>query len=86
MYDFAANTGDAGKFGALAAKAKDNAKEAAIILMADNPEVLAEGIKACKEAKPLLYAATVDNADTMASANPVAADSTGININLPATP
>lgn len=58
-------TGDKAKFGALAERVKKET-DRGIILMAENPEVMAEGIKACLDRKPLLYAATVDNADQMA--------------------
>jgi acetyl-CoA decarbonylase/synthase complex subunit gamma len=56
--------GDKAAFGALAAKVKAET-EGGIILMAENPEVMAEGVKACADRRPLLYAATLDNADAM---------------------
>ena len=37
-----------------------------IILMSDNPDVLAAGLKACADRKPLIYAATKDNIDKVA--------------------
>jgi acetyl-CoA decarbonylase/synthase complex subunit gamma len=58
-----AESGDAAKFAALAGKAK--ASDANIILMSENPDVLAAGLKACADKKPLLYAATKDNADAV---------------------
>jgi acetyl-CoA decarbonylase/synthase complex subunit gamma len=58
-------TGDKAEFGALAEKVKAETK-GGIILMADSPEVMAAGIEACKDRRPLLYAATKDNADDMA--------------------
>jgi acetyl-CoA decarbonylase/synthase complex subunit gamma len=60
-----AESGDAAKFAALAAKAK--AGDVNIILMSENPDVLSAGLKACAEKKPLLYAATKDNADAVAA-------------------
>ena len=59
-------TGDAGKFAALAGKVK-TASPANIILMSDKVDVLAAGAKACADRKPLLYAATKDNADAVAA-------------------
>jgi acetyl-CoA decarbonylase/synthase complex subunit gamma len=59
-------TGDAAKFAALAAKVKANS-DANIILMSDKADVLAAGLKACADKKPLLYAATRDNADAVAA-------------------
>jgi len=40
--------------------------DANIILMSDKADVLAAGLKACADKKPLLYAATRDNADAVA--------------------
>jgi acetyl-CoA decarbonylase/synthase complex subunit gamma len=61
-----AASGDAAKFAALAGKVKASS-EANIILMSDKPDVLAAGLKACADKKPLLYAATKDNADAVAA-------------------
>jgi len=61
-----AESGDAAKFAALAGKVKANS-DANIILISDKPDVLAEGLKACADRKPLLYAATKDNADAVAA-------------------
>ncbi len=61
-----AASGDAAKFAALAAKVKA-ASDANIILMSDKADVLAAGLKACADRKPLLYAATKDNADAVAA-------------------
>ena len=55
-------SGDAGKFTAVVSKVKQNT-DAGIILMSDNPDVLAAGLKACADRKPLIYAATKDNLD-----------------------
>ncbi|MFH1646853.1 MAG: acetyl-CoA decarbonylase/synthase complex subunit gamma [Chloroflexota bacterium] len=60
-----AESGDAAKFAALAGKAKGS--DANIILMSDKADVLAAGLKACADKKPLLYAATKDNADAVAA-------------------
>ncbi len=61
-----AETGDAAKFAALAGKVKAGS-DANIILMSDKVDVLAAGLKACADRKPLLYAATKDNADAVAA-------------------
>jgi acetyl-CoA decarbonylase/synthase complex subunit gamma len=58
-----AESGDAAKFAALAGKARASGTN--IILMSDNAEVLAAGLNACADKKPLLYAATKDNADAL---------------------
>jgi acetyl-CoA decarbonylase/synthase complex subunit gamma len=58
-----AESGDAAKFAALAGKAK--ASDANIILMSEKADILAAGLKACAEKKPLLYAATKENADAI---------------------
>ncbi len=60
-----AESGDAAKFAALATKA--SAADVNIILMSENADVLAAGLKACADKKPLLYAATKDNADAVAA-------------------
>ena len=77
-----AESGDAAKFAALAGKVKANS-DANIILMSDNADVLAAGVKACADKKPLLYAATQDNADAVAALAkendcPVAAKAPGL--------
>jgi acetyl-CoA decarbonylase/synthase complex subunit gamma len=59
-------TGDAAKFAALVNKVK-NTSTANIILMSENAEALGAGAKAGAERKPLLYAATKDNADAVAA-------------------
>jgi len=61
-----AESGDAAKFAALAGRVKDNS-DANIILMSEKADVLAAGVKACADRKPLLYAATKDNADSVAA-------------------
>lgn len=57
-------SGEAGKFAAFVKKVTDQV-EAAIILMSDKPEIMAEVLKACKDQKPLIYAATEDTAEAM---------------------
>jgi len=59
-----ADSGDAGKFEALVNKVKGNS-DGGIILMSDNADILAAGLKACADRKPLLYAATKDNLDSV---------------------
>jgi len=53
-------SGDASKFEALVNKVKQNSSSG-IILMSSNPDILAAGLKACADWKPLIYAATEDN-------------------------
>lgn len=55
-------TGDAGKFEALVNKVKQNT-DASIILMSENPDILAAGLKVCTDQKPLVYGANKDNLD-----------------------
>ena len=59
-------SGDAGKFGALASRVKEKS-DGGIILMSENPDTLAAGLKACADRKPLIYAATKDNLDKVAN-------------------
>ncbi|MDI6852188.1 MAG: acetyl-CoA decarbonylase/synthase complex subunit gamma [Deltaproteobacteria bacterium] len=56
--------GDAAKFAALVKKVMDKS-DAAIMLMSDKAEVLKAGAEVAKERRPVLYAATADNADAM---------------------
>ncbi|MGB2800536.1 MAG: acetyl-CoA decarbonylase/synthase complex subunit gamma [Dehalococcoidia bacterium] len=58
-------SGDAGKFTALVDKVKQGS-DCSIILMSDNPDILAAGLKACADRKPLLYAATEENIERVA--------------------
>lgn len=58
-------SGDGGKFEALATRVK-NETDAGIILMTEDPSVMEAGLKACADCKPLVYAATKENADAMA--------------------
>jgi acetyl-CoA decarbonylase/synthase complex subunit gamma len=61
-----AESGNAEKFAALVNKVKQGT-DANIILMSDNPDLLAAGLKACADRKPLLYAATKDNVEQVAN-------------------
>ena len=72
--------GDAARFASLAEKAKG----LPLILMSENPDVLAEGLKGCGGSKPLIYAATPENADAVAALAkehdcPVAARADGLD-------
>jgi acetyl-CoA decarbonylase/synthase complex subunit gamma len=57
---------DAARFKAVVAKVKEKTT-GGIILMSENPEVMAAGLTACADRKPLLYAATEANLDKMAA-------------------
>lgn len=57
--------GDAARFKAVATKVKEKST-GGIILMSDNPDVMAAGLSVCADRKPLLYAATEENQDKMA--------------------
>jgi acetyl-CoA decarbonylase/synthase complex subunit gamma len=75
-------SGDAQKFESVVSKVKQNS-DGGIILMSDNPDILAAGLKACAERKPLIYAATKDNLDRVAelakeSSCPVAVKASGL--------
>ncbi len=59
------DSGDSSKFEALVNKVKQNS-DYGIILMSSNPDILAAGLKACAERKPLIYAATKDNLEPVA--------------------
>jgi len=56
---------DASRFEALVNKVKQNS-DCGIILMSSNPGILAAGIKACADRKPLIYGANKDNIDSVA--------------------
>jgi len=58
-------SGDAAKFESVVNKVKDGS-DGGILLMSDNPDILAAGVKACAERKPLIYAATKENLDSVA--------------------
>jgi len=59
------DSGDKAKFEALVGKVKQKT-DGGIILMSDNPDIMAAGLAACADRKPLLYAATEGNLDKMA--------------------
>jgi len=58
--------GDKERFVALINKAKEE-KECNLILMSDSVDVLAAGVKACAQRKPLIYAATKDNVEQLST-------------------
>ena len=55
-------SGDAARFEAVIGKVLQGS-DASLILMSDSADVLAAGVKACADKKPLIYAATGDNLD-----------------------
>ena len=57
-----AESGDAGKFTLLIDRVKGKS-DASIILMSQDADILAAGLEACADRKPLLYAATKENLD-----------------------
>jgi len=59
------NSGDTAKFEALVKKVKQS-NQCGIILMSSNPDILAAGLNACADQKPLLYLAAKDNLDRLA--------------------
>jgi acetyl-CoA decarbonylase/synthase complex subunit gamma len=59
-------SGDAGKFEALVGKVAQKS-DCSLILMSDKPDVLAAGVKASADRKPLIYAATKDNMEAVAA-------------------
>ena len=59
-------SGDAGRFEALISKAK-NETDAGIILMTEDPCVMETGLKVCGDRRPLIYAATRENIEGMAT-------------------
>ena len=76
------DSGDAARFAALAGKVKEGS-DSGIILMSNDPSVLAAGLKACADRKPLIYAASKDNLEAvaeLAKANscPVAVKASGL--------
>jgi acetyl-CoA decarbonylase/synthase complex subunit gamma len=61
-----AESGQAEKYGAVVNQVKQKS-DCSIILMSTNADILAAGVKACADRKPLIYAATKDNADKVAT-------------------
>lgn len=77
-----ADSGRADRYASLVDQVKQN-NPGGIILMSDDPELLAAGLEVCADRKPLLYAATADNLDRLvdlAKANscPVVAKASGL--------
>ena len=75
-------SGEPQKFESVVGKVAQG-NDGGIILMSDNPDVLAAGLKACADRKPLIYAATKDNVDKVAalakeSSCPVAVKGSGL--------
>jgi acetyl-CoA decarbonylase/synthase complex subunit gamma len=66
MVALRAGSGNAAKFTALINKVKSG-NNSPMVLISDKADVLAAGVKACAELKPLLYAATKDNVDQVAA-------------------
>ncbi|MBI4296759.1 MAG: acetyl-CoA decarbonylase/synthase complex subunit gamma [Chloroflexi bacterium] len=60
------DSGKADAYEAVVNKVKSKS-DCSIILMSHNPEMLAAGLKACADRKPLLCAATKENADAVAA-------------------
>ncbi len=60
------DSGQAARFASVVTMAKQKT-DASLILMSSNPEVLQAGLNACADRRPLLYAATKENADKVAS-------------------
>jgi acetyl-CoA decarbonylase/synthase complex subunit gamma len=58
------SSGDAGKFASLSKKVVDES-DFCLVLMSDDVEVMKQGIEAAGERKPVIYAATKENADDM---------------------
>jgi acetyl-CoA decarbonylase/synthase, CODH/ACS complex subunit gamma len=56
--------GDAGKFAGICKKVVDES-QFCLVLISDNIEVMKKGVEAAAERKPVIYAATKDNADDM---------------------
>jgi acetyl-CoA decarbonylase/synthase complex subunit gamma len=59
-------SGDAARFAAVAGKVKQST-DAPMVLMSTNPDVLAAGVQACADRKPLVYGATKENAEKVAA-------------------
>jgi acetyl-CoA decarbonylase/synthase complex subunit gamma len=60
-----AESGDPARFAALVEKVKGGCEGKGLILMSEDPAVLAAGAKACAGSRPLLYGATKANADAL---------------------
>jgi acetyl-CoA decarbonylase/synthase, CODH/ACS complex subunit gamma len=60
------DSGQADKFAAVVSKVKQKS-DCSLILMSTRPDVLSAGVLACADRKPLLYAATKENANEVAN-------------------
>jgi acetyl-CoA decarbonylase/synthase complex subunit gamma len=60
------DAGDAAKFASVVKQVVDGAPGVPVILNSTNPASIEAGIAHCADKKPLIYAATADNADAMA--------------------
>ncbi len=60
------NSGQPDKFAAVVAKARQKS-DCGLILMSLDPHILAAGLKACNGGSPLLYTATIENAEKVAA-------------------
>ena len=58
--------GDSAQFASVVKQAVDNAPGIPLILMSKNPATIEAGIALCADKKPLIYAATAENAEAMA--------------------
>jgi acetyl-CoA decarbonylase/synthase complex subunit gamma len=58
--------GDAAKFASVVKQVVDGAPGVPVILVSKDPAVITAGIAHCADKRPLIYAATADNADAMA--------------------
>src|SRR5450759_3956562 len=58
--------GDAAKFASVVKQVVDGAPGVPIILVSKNPATIEAGIAHCADKKPLIYAATAENAEAMA--------------------
>jgi acetyl-CoA decarbonylase/synthase complex subunit gamma len=59
------DSGEEQKYASLVSKVKQNS-DGAMILISNNPDILAAGLEVCHEEKPLIYAATSDNVERVA--------------------
>lgn len=66
MVAIKSDSSNAEKFAAVVTRVKQKT-DGGIILMSTDPAVLSAGVKACADRKPLIYAATRENADAVAA-------------------
>jgi len=60
-------SGDAAKFEQLVKKVANGTSKKGLVLLCEDPAVMSAAVKVCAERKPLIYAATRENADAMAT-------------------